>query len=345
MTTNATSASTADVVIGAGPVGTTIALQLAEAGRPVRLLTRSGSGPEHPLIERRRADAHHRHDLSGAFADAEVIYDCMHASAYRADVWRAELPGAEQVVLAAAGAAGATVVFPESLYSFGRVDGPITETTPRSGRTGKPGIRTELLAARAASSTRTISIAAGDFYGPYVGAAGHAGERMVRAVLSGTTLYAVGDPSVAHSWTYVPDLAAAMIAAARLDPDRLDGVDGLDGLDGLDGGSRHALLLAPTAAPTSQREMAAAYAAAAGLETPRVVGMPSWLLHTLGVVHRGTREIAEMSYQFTRPFTMDSTVSERVLGLAATPLAEGARATMSWWREHDAVASTPSPVR
>ncbi len=44
------------VVTGAGPVGATVALQLAERGIPVRLLTRSGSGPEHELIDRRRVD-------------------------------------------------------------------------------------------------------------------------------------------------------------------------------------------------------------------------------------------------------------------------------------------------
>ncbi|MFB8002806.1 hypothetical protein [Nocardia sp. NPDC056000] len=36
------------IVIGAGPVGTATALQLATGGARVRLLTRHGSGPEHP---------------------------------------------------------------------------------------------------------------------------------------------------------------------------------------------------------------------------------------------------------------------------------------------------------
>lgn len=40
------------VVTGAGPVGWTVAEQLAAAGRRVRILTRSGSGPDHPLIEK-----------------------------------------------------------------------------------------------------------------------------------------------------------------------------------------------------------------------------------------------------------------------------------------------------
>ena len=48
--------SNLEIVTGAGPVGSAVALQLAEQGINVRLLTRSGSGPEHPLIDRRRVD-------------------------------------------------------------------------------------------------------------------------------------------------------------------------------------------------------------------------------------------------------------------------------------------------
>jgi nucleoside-diphosphate-sugar epimerase len=313
-----------DVVIGAGPVGTTIARQLAEQGRPVRLLTRSGSGPRHPLIDRRRADAQDGGAMSAAVAGAAVVYDCMHASAYRADTWRTELFSAERAVLAAAGETGATVVFPESLYSFGRVDAPITETTPRSATRGKPGIRAELLAARDASATRTISVAAGDFYGPGVGAAGHAGERMVRAVLGGRTLYAVGDPDAPHAWTFVPDLATAMITAARLDR------------SGRDALGEHALLLAPTAPAVSQRQLVAQYADAAGVTAPRVVGMPGWMLRAVGTLHRDTRELAEMTYQFDAPFTMDSRASQALLGLEPTPLRDGAAATIGWWRERSA---------
>lgn len=302
------------IVIGAGPVGTTIALQLAEAGRPVRLLTRSGSGPAHPLVERMRADASDPAALATAFTGATAVFDCMHASAYRCDVWRAELPRAERTVLDAAGRVGAVVVFPESLYSYGHVTDPMREESPRSADFGKPALRVELLAARVASPTPTVSVAASDFYGPMVAMA-HAGERMVRAVLAGRKLRVLGDPDAPHSWTYVPDLATAMIRAA--DDRALWG----------------SFLHAPTAPPVSQRELVGRYAAAAGVEAPKVAGMPTWALRAVGAVHRGTREITEMLYQFQAPFVLDSAASQARLDQAPTPLAEGARATVEWWRE------------
>lgn len=85
--------SSVHVVTGAGPVGSTVARQLADAGEQVRLLTRSGSGPVHPLIDRRRVDVSRPDALTEAFQGAAAVHHCIHGSAYAAKVWRAELPG------------------------------------------------------------------------------------------------------------------------------------------------------------------------------------------------------------------------------------------------------------
>ncbi|MEI7055428.1 NAD-dependent epimerase/dehydratase family protein [Nocardioides sp. CCNWLW239] len=301
------------LVIGAGPVGATIAQQLADRGDRVRLLTRSGSGPAHASIERLRGDATDAETIVRAASGAQAVFHCMHGSAYAADTWRAELPQAEKVVLEAAGRAGAVVVFPESLYAYGRVSGPMTEQTPRTADFGKPAVRVELLRARDASPTPTVSVAASDFYGPLVRTA-HAGERMVPTVLAGRTMRVIGDPDAAHSWTYVPDLAAAMIRAA--DDETL----------------WNSFLHAPTAPPLSQRRLVQAYADAAGVAAPRVSGIPTWTMKAIGTVHAGTRELAELAYQFDRPFVMDSSASEERLGLSPTPIEIGTKATVDWWR-------------
>ena len=116
------------VVTGAGPVGWTVAQQLAALGHSVRILTRSGSGPEHPSIERRRVDIT-TGDLHDAFRGATAIYHCTHV-AYSDKTWRAQIPAMERRVLDAA--AGTVVVFPESLYSYGKIDGPMRENLPRN---------------------------------------------------------------------------------------------------------------------------------------------------------------------------------------------------------------------
>ena len=306
-------ASELHVVIGAGPVGSTVALQLAEQGHQVRLLTRSGSGPEHPRIDRRSVDVSRAEGLDEQLAGAVAVYHCAHGSAYDAKVWRAELPATEAVVLDAAGRAGAVVVFPESLYSYGEVDRPMTEDLPRDATRGKLGVRAELIRARDASATPTVSVAASDFFGPLVLMA-HAGDRLVPKVLEGKTVNVVGSLDQPHSFTYVPDLARAMITAART-PELWN-----------------SFLHAPTAPAVTQREMVRALAAAAGVPAPRMWALPAWVLKVSGLFSGEARELAETSYQFSSPFVLDSSRSEALLGQAPTPLEVAAKETVTWWR-------------
>ena len=300
------------VVTGAGPVGWTVAEQLAAAGHRVRVLTRSGSGPVHPLVERMVIDVSDPARLSEAVQGAAAIFHCIHGSRYSAEAWTRELPAAEQGVLTAAGEAGAVVVFPESLYSYSAPERPMTEAGPREAQGGKRGIRTALLKARAESATDTVSVVASDFFGPRV-INSHAGERVVKPVLAGKSVMVIGRADQPHSFTYIPDLAAAMIAAAGR-PELWNRV-----------------WHAPTGPALTQREMAGAFAQAAGARAPRIAALPGSALRAMGVFSPDMRELAEMLYQFQRPFVMDSAASQAALGLAPTPLHEAAAATVAWW--------------
>ncbi|GAB3534322.1 NAD-dependent epimerase/dehydratase family protein [Arthrobacter tecti] len=312
------------VVTGAGPVGWTVAEQLVTEGNSVRILTRSGSGPDLPGIERVRLDVSDPRQLQSSFNGAEAVFHCIHGSAYRTAAWEAELPKAEQVVLKAAKDAGAVVVFPESLYSYSRPDEVMDEDSPRAATGGKRGVRTRLLRARHESGAVTVSVVASDFYGPRVRMS-HAGERVVPRVLAGQTIRPVGNADAPHSFTYVPDLAAAMIAAARRED------------------LWNSVLHAPTTAAPTQREIAQEYARAAGVPEPRIKPIPGWMVRALGTVSVDMRELAEMLYQFEDPFIMDSTRSVALLGLQPTPLSEGAAATVDWWKA--ARAATPKIVQ
>lgn len=309
------------VVTGAGPVGWTVAELLASQGHNVHILTRSGSGPDHPLVERRAVDVSDPSRLGREFAGASAVFHCIHGSAYSANVWAAELPGAEQAVMDAAAAAGAVVVFPESMYSYSEPDRPMTEDSPRNAVGGKRGIRAALLRARADHAADTVSVVAGDFFGPRVRLA-HAGERMVPRLLKGKGVQVVGSAELPHSFTYVPDLAAAMVAAAQ------------------DRNLWNRVLHAPTLPAMTMREIAAAFTTAAGMPAPKVTAAPGWLLRLLGLASRDMRELAEMLYQFERPFVLDSTASERLLGFHPTPLPEAAAATVAWWESQQAATVT-----
>jgi len=304
------------VVTGAGPIGRTIAGQLAAAGHAVRVLTRSGSGPEHPAVERRAVDVRDGAALQAALEGAGALFHCIHAP-YTAQAWREQLPAAEQTVLRAAG--DRVVVFPESLYSYTDTSSPMTEDGPRTATGGKRGVRSALLGARQSSATPTVSVVASDFFGPHVRNA-HAGERMLPLVLAGRRVRVVGSADEPHSFTYVPDLARAMVAAASR-PQNWGSV-----------------LHAPTGPALTQRALVQAFASAAGVPA-RVGVIPPWVVRAGAVVPGQLRELAETLYQFESPFVMDSRRTQTLLGLSPTPLDEAARTTVAWWREQAARAA------
>ena len=189
----------------------------------------------------------------------------------------------------------------------------MTEDTPLTATRGKLGIRADLLRARAASPTPNVSVAASDFYGPRVKTS-HAGERLVPALLAGKRVALVGSLKQPHSFTYVPDLARAMITAART--------------PALWGQFLHA----PTGPAVTQRDLAQALAAAAGAPAPNLSVVPAWVLKVAGLFSTESRELAETSYQFSRAFVIDSSRSEQLLGLSPTPLEVAAKETVDWWR-------------
>ncbi|MCJ0978946.1 NAD-dependent epimerase/dehydratase family protein [Rhodococcus sp. ARC_M12] len=303
------------VVTGAGPVGWTVAEQLAAQGHSVRVLTRTGSGPEHPMIELRGVDIE-SDDLRPHLSGATAVYHCTHV-AYENTVWRDKLAAMENRVLDAA--AGTVVAFPESLYAYGRVDGPIREDSPRDATFRKLGVRTQLLAARDAHSTPTVSVAASDFYGPRV-LTSHMGERVIAPILTGKPILVMASADLPHSFTYVPDLAAAMITAAA-SPSMWNTV-----------------LHAPTAPAVSQRAMIEMFSAAAQVPTPKVGVIPTWALRLLSTVPGPMKELGDTLYQFRYSYLLDSSRSEAILGQQPTPLVDGAAATMKWWAATPAVS-------
>lgn len=87
----------------------------------------------------------------------------------------------------------------------------------------------------------------------------------------------------------------------------------------------------PNAPAVTQRETVQALAAAAGT-TVKVGTVPAAALKLLGLVSPMMRELQETSYQFERPWIADSTRTEQLFGLSATPLVDQARATIDWFR-------------
>ncbi|RZS90215.1 nucleoside-diphosphate-sugar epimerase [Motilibacter rhizosphaerae] len=309
------------VILGKGPVGSAVARLLVERGDHVRVVSRSG-GRSEGGVEHVQADAGSPGVLAAASAGAVAVYNCANPAYHR---WPVDWPPLAAALLEAAERTGAVLVTTGNLYPYGPVDVPMTEALPDAATDTKGRIRAgmtaEAMALHRAGRIRAVEVRPSDFYGPGVAANGHLAERVVPPLLAGKAASVIGDPDVRHSFTYVPDVARALVTAA--DEERAWG----------------RVWHVPTAAPVSRREAVTGLAAAAGVPAPAVRSMPWGVVRALGVVAPRLREVGRLSYQWERPYVLDGSAFEREFGLAPTPMDEGFVATVDWWRGRASVSA------
>jgi nucleoside-diphosphate-sugar epimerase len=291
------------VVVGAGPVGSAIACLLADRGHQVRLVTRSGSGPEHPGIDRQQADATNSEALARLTSGASVLYHCAQPAYHR---WPTEFPPLSAAILRTAEMTGAVLISAGNLYGYGLVAGPITEDLPvrpnsKKGRV-RAGLWADQLAAHTAGRVRTAEVRGCDYLG--AGAQTVFTIMVLPAVLKGRRALAPADLDAPHSWTYTGDMARTMIAVAD------------------DESAWGRAWHAPTPPPVSVRALAARAAESAGAVPARIGRMPAPLLRMAGLLNPGAREIVEVRYQFDRPFVLDSTAAQQAFNLAPVSTGE-----------------------
>lgn len=298
------------VIVGAGPVGTETAKVLSARGSEVVMVSRSGRGPELPGVSRVAVDASNAGALAEVTEGAAALYNCANPGNYTQ--WEQVWPPLAASLLVAAERTGAVLVTAGSLYPYGPVDVPMTEDLPAAATDHKgrlrAGMTADAFALHRAGRIRAVEVRGSDYVGIGVGKNGHLTRVLTRAA-AGKGVWMMGNPDLPHSWTDVQDMGRTLVAAA----DRP--------------GSWGRVWHAPTNAPLSQRQALTEVLAAIGKAPVRVHPMPLGLLKVVSTVHPLTRELMQMSYQFTRPYVLDSTAAQQEFGLAPTPWAEVCRRT------------------
>jgi nucleoside-diphosphate-sugar epimerase len=294
------------VVVGAGPVGAATARHLAAAGHTVRVVTRRGTGPDHPSIERVAADATDADRLAGLARGAEALYNCANPPYHR---WAQLWPPLSGAILTAAQRSGAVLVAMSNLYGYGPVDGPMTEDLPLApvGVKGQVRVRMwrEMLAAHEAGRVRVAEARASD----YIGDGGDSifTSMVAPRVRAGRPALAPVNFDVPHTSTYPGD-AGRLLAVLGTEERAW-------------GRPWHV----PSPAPTTLRQMAHRLAELAGAPAARVRRMPAAMLWFGGLFSPAAREFREVRYQFERPFVLDSSAAEQTFGLTPTPLDDALR--------------------
>lgn len=289
------------LVIGAGPVGSAVAQQLATDGRDVVVVTRAGSGPKVDGIQRIAGDASTLEALLRAAPEAAAIYNCANPPYHR---WAQDWPPLADAMLGYAERTGAVLAICSNLYGYGALDGPMHEGLPLAATSAKGRVRAMMWCdAKAAHDTgriRATEVRGSDYIcageNSLIGS-----RRVVPRILTGRSVSLIGSVNTEHTWTAPADVARLLVAAAA---DQLAW-----------GRAWHV----PSNAPRTQRQVIDDLADAAGVPHVKVSSMPPALLQVLGVFSPTIRELDETSYQRDRPFILDDSAARHTFGLTPTP--------------------------
>ncbi|MCO4772017.1 MAG: NAD(P)H-binding protein [Deltaproteobacteria bacterium] len=302
------------VVFGAGQIGLPLAKHLLAAGHRVRQVTRSGTAAEG--AEAFVADLSDPEQAIAATAGADVVYQVINAPYTK---WATLLEPLQRGALAGVKAAGARFVVLDNLYSYGVPDGPIRPDSPMTPCSKKGAIRKrlhELLTGPEASGVQVAIARASDFVGPDVTEAIFSGDSL-RSFAGGGRIPLPGNADLPRGYSYGPDVVEGL-AALGADPEA-EGV-----------------FMLPTVNTTSN-ELLSAVTQASGV-AGKTLGMPRWLLKSVGLLVPMARELEEMAYQWEVPYTVDCSVMEQRYSIRPTPLSEIAQAIVASARPSRAAA-------
>ena len=309
-------------VFGYGAVGAATVERLAAAGRPVLVAQRHSPSNLPPGAAFRPCDALNPNSVRAAVAGLSQVVLAI-GLPYVGALWREAWPKIMTNFVDACAAESARLVFFDNLYMYGPQTTPLSEATPLQPVGVKPAARVAVtrlwMAASEAGRLRVVALRAPDFYGPGV-LQSHLGETAFGALTKGGRALFIGSPDTPHDFAYVPDCGRAVVSL-------------LEAPDDAFGQAWHV----PCAPIRTPRQILALGAAAIGL-APRVIGLPIALVGPLGLFAPPLRELAEMRFQWDRPYRVDSSRFAKRFWSDATPFEAGAPATAQWFRDHAAKA-------
>ena len=306
------------LILGAnGRLGAAAARAYAEAGWRVLAQVRRAPGTAHPRIHAVALPLSDTAALAAAAAGARTVVHAINPLYTR---WDKEVLPLGRLGMDVAQRLGADFLLPGNVYGYGSdMPARLDAGTHELPDTRKGRIRLALedeMRGRAAQGLRSGVIRAGDFFG---GGPGSWFDLVIAKSAAAGKLVYPGPLDVPHAWAYLPDLARAFVAVAER---------------GLPAGFTNLPFEGHT---LTGRELLAAIEAAApeaGLKPPaggwRHGSLPWALLRLGGLVVPMWRELAEMSYLWTRPHALDGSALRAFVGaLPTTPLQQALKASLS----------------
>lgn len=304
-------------IAGFGPVGREVARQLSARGDRIRIVQRNEliNAPSGAAFM--KADLEQAEDAARACKDVATVV-CAVGVPYQSQNYTRVWPLVMRNLLDGCARAGARFIFADNLYMYGPQNGPLTEDTPLTHFGKKPRVRAEITErwqeAHRSGRVRATAVRASDFYGPDA-ATSVLSTFVVARLLTGRPAFAPYPPDYPHDFTYIPDFARALVTL-------------IDAPDDAYGEAWHV----PNAPTQTLRQLVALAAQSIGAR-PRMWVLPQSLAPLIGLFNTDVRELAEMRFQWDRPYRVDSSRFAKRFWGEATSFERGLAATVNYYRQ------------
>lgn len=285
------------VVLGSGFVGKNLANLLAKSNKNVILVSRSGRPVNQLNISSVKCDASSFENLISITSKPEVVYNCINPSHY--NKWENEWPPISNAINEYVIKTESVLVTCSNLYSYGPVDGVMTEELPlkanwRNGRV-RAKMWQEVKALHDAKKMRATEVRASD----YICASDQSrmGDRVVPNLIKGKKIQLLGAIDQPHTWTDPEDVARLMLTVGQ--EERAWGEP----------------WHVPSNEPKTQLEVVEDIARSLGVSKPKVSSVPLQMQRLIGVFNPVVKELINSNYQFEKPFIMNDDKTRKTFGL------------------------------
>lgn len=319
-------------VVGAGPVGRAVLNHLSERSEAATLISRR------PHLSSQIVGSIVDPDVRSRIEPGSTIYHCANAPYHR---WPQELPSLWRAVIDAAVKQRARLIIATNLYAYGRPSGvgsppELHEAHAKNPHTVKGRVRLEVeRLVEEAVKTRGLSavlVRGSDFFGPG-GCESALGDRFFRPLIQGKDPVFTGSLDAPHSYTYLPDFARTMVAAAgQLAAAGKTAATKQPAAD-TRGAPRFQEWIVPNGSALTARELSSYLEKTLG-RTLKPKSMGATTLRIGGFFIPAAREMVEMLYEFTEPFIADGTRARRELGIEPTDTETASAETVQWYRSN-----------
>jgi nucleoside-diphosphate-sugar epimerase len=295
------------LVLGYGAVGKATVARLRMEGRHVEVVQRSRPADLPANVPFTSCDVLNLSSLNAALENVSQVVVAL-GFTYDSKIWRDVWPRAMANLIEACASNQARMVFIDNLYMYGEQSQPLREDMPLTTKGTKPAVRAEItrmwMEASRSKKVKVAALRASDFYGPGV-LLSQFGEAGFGALAKGKSAQLVMAPDLPHDFTYVPDVARAVVTL----------------LDAPDEDYSQAWHV-PNAPTRTPREIIALAAASLGV-APKLSAIPKPLLPIIGLFVPFLRELKEMAHQNYQPYHVDSSKFAKRFWSDATPFELG----------------------